>query len=176
MTNNTTDLIAKLKVILDKTSLKNTQKELSKQNLTTKVKIDVEEKATFNSLKSVMKDLSSQLPTAGLMNGFVSSLRQSITELKELDTYLTKVSKADLTLQTSQLAKIGEDSLKNVSSNSGLDGILSFVNEITQRAGALAMNDIAKGLLSGATKNFGRPKMSGLVFQYAEYHKCSLGY
>ena len=143
MTNNTTDLIAKLKVILDKTSLKNTQKELSKQNLTTKVKIDVEEKATFNSLKSVMKDLSSQLPTAGLMNGFVSSLRQSITELKELDTYLTKISNTDLSISTQQLAKIGENSLKNVSANSGLNGLLSFVDEIKNKMKSLAVDDIS---------------------------------
>ena len=175
MANNTTDLIAKLKVILDKTSLKNIQKELSKQNFTMKAKIDVDEKASFNSLKSVMKDLSSQLPTDGLMEGFVSSLRQSISELKELDTYLTKVSKADLTLQTSQLAKIGENSLKNVSSNSSLNGLLSFVDEIKKKMKSLAVDDISKNLFSGI-KNFGRPKMSGLVFQYAEYHKCSLGY
>ena len=175
MANNTTDLIGKLKVILDKTSLNKVQKELSKQNLTTKVKIDVEEKATFNSLKSVMKDLSSQLPTAGLLDGFVSGLRQSITELQELDTYLTKVSKTDLTLQTSQLAKIGADSLKNVSANSGLDGLHSFVDEIKNKMKSLAVDDISKNLFSGI-KNFGRPKMSGLVFQYAEYHKCSLGY
>ena len=158
MANNTTDLIAKLKVILDKSSLNQVQKELSKQNLTTKVKIDVDEKATF-----------------GLMEGFISSLRQSITELKELDTYLTKVSKADFTLQTTQLAKIGENSLKNASSNSGLNGLLSLVDEIKKKMKSLAVDDISKNLFSGI-KNFGRPKMSGLVFQYAEYHKCSLGY
>lgn len=162
MANNTTDLIGKLKVILDKTSLNKVQKELSKQNLIMKAKIDVDERESFDSFKRVMKDLSSQLPTAGLLDGFVSSLRQSITELKELDTYLTKVSKTDLTLQTSQLAKIGADSLKNVSSNFGVDELLSKTKKLLD--------------FSDLSKNFGRPKMSGLVFQYAEYHKCSLGY
>lgn len=175
MANNITDLIAKLKVILDKTSLKNIQKELSKQNLAMKVKIDVDEKASFNSLKSVMKDLSSQLPPARLLEGFVSGLRQSITELKELDTYLTKISNTDFSISTQQLAKIGENSLKNVSSNSGLDGLLSFVDEIKNKMKSLAVDDISKNLFSGI-KNFGRPKMSGLVIKYAEYHKCSLGY
>ena len=140
-----------------------------------KVKIDVDEKASFNSLKSVMKDLSSQLPPARLLEGFVSGLRQSITELKELDTYLTKISNTDLSISTQQLAKIGENSLKNVSSNSGLDGLLSFVDEIKNKMKSLAVDDISKNLFSGI-KNFGRPKMSGLVIKYAEYHKCSLGY
>ncbi len=175
MANNLNDFTAKLKLILDKASITNIKKILSKEILTVKTKVEIDERETLDALKTVVNNLSSQLPTAGLLDGFIGSLRQSIAELKELDTYLTKISKTDLSISTQQLAKIGEDSLKNVSANSGLNGLLSFVDEIKNKMKSLAVDDISKNLFSGI-KNFGRPKMSGLVIKYAEYHKCSLGY
>ena len=163
MANNTNNFTANLKVILDKTSVNTVQKELSKKDFTVNTKVNLDAESSLRSIKNVMKN-------------FVTTLQQSVTELKEMDNYLTKISKANITLPTSELAKIGEKSTKDTSSKSGLNGLLSVVNEITQKAGALAMNDVAKGLLSGAKKNFGRSKMFDLVLKFAEYHKCSFGY
>ncbi len=152
MATNTDNFTANLKVILDKASVNNVQKELAKKDFTVKAKVNLDAESSLRSLKNVMK-------------GFVTSLQQSVTELKEIDNYLTKISKANITLPTSDLAKIGETSLKDTSSKSSLDGLLSVVNEITQKVGSLATNNIAEGLLSGITKNFGRPKMYGLCFE-----------
>ena len=150
MTNNTTDFIAKLKVILDKTSLKNIQKELSKQNLAMKVKIDVDEKASFNSLKSVMKDLSSQLPTSGLMDRFICSLRKSVTELKEIDTYLNKIGGSKITLPKIESTKT--ETTNSSSPNSILDKINSFNKLIS-----------TSNLLAAGLKDIGSPKTPGLM-------------
>ncbi len=152
MATNTDNFTANLKVILDKASVNNVQKELTKKDFTVKAKVNLDAESSLRSLKNVMKS-------------FVTSLQQSVTELKEIDNYLTKISKANITLPTSDLAKIGETSLKDTSSKSSLDGLLSVVNEITQKVGSLATNNIAEGLLSGITKNFGRPKMYGLCFE-----------
>ncbi len=152
MATNTDNFTANLKVILDKTSVNNVQKELSKKDFTVKAKVNLDAESSLRSLKNVMKN-------------FVTTLQQSVTELKEMDHYLTKISKANITLPTSELAKMGEKSIKDTSSKSSLNGLLSVVNEITQKVGSLATDKISNKLFTGITKNFGRPKMFGLCFE-----------
>lgn len=56
-----------------------------------------------------------------------------------------------------------------------LNGLLTLVNGLTESIGGLGTIGLGAGLFAGI-KNFGRPKMFGLCFEIAEYHKCSLGY
>lgn len=46
----------------------------------------------------------------GIVTSITSKLRESVTELKEIDTYLTEISKANDSLSVSQLAEIGNNS------------------------------------------------------------------
>ena len=56
-----------------------------------------------------------------------------------------------------------------------LTGILSLLDKISGTMGTLGTIGLGAGIFAGI-KNFGRPKMFGLCFEIAEYHKCSLGY
>ena len=56
-----------------------------------------------------------------------------------------------------------------------LNGLLTGVNNLTDALGSLGSIGLLGGLYAGY-KNFGRPKMFGLVLKYADNHKCSLGY
>ena len=62
-----------------------------------------------------------------------------------------------------------------ISFGNTLNGFLTIVNNLTKAIGSLGTIGLGAGLIAGI-KNFGRPKMFGLCFEIAEYHKCSLGY
>ena len=79
--------------------------------------------------------------------------------------------------------KSSAEQLSNTLVNSGLvkffidlgTGITSTVDSIINFVGIIPTIGAGAGLFAGI-KNFGRPKMFGLCFEIAEYHKCSLGY
>lgn len=57
----------------------------------------------------------------------------------------------------------------------GLTKLSEAIGWVIDKAGLLGTVGLGVGLFKGI-KNFGRPKMFGLCFEIAEYHKCSLGY
>ena len=81
-----------------------------------------------------------------------------------------------------RLSNTWTDTIENIANSESIintlnffNGLLNVVNEITSVLGGLGTIGLGAGLFAGI-KNFGRPKMFGLCFEIAEYHKCSLGY
>lgn len=154
MATNTNELITKLKIVLDKSSFDNIQKSLSKKNLTVKTEIDVNEKASTNSIKNAMKNISKLIPTSQIIGGFTSGLQQAVKELEEIDTYLTGISKANDTLSKSELAKIADTSF-DVAAKYGKKSTdyLSVVQEMTRAGYGNAALELSE--LSLLTQNVG---------------------
>lgn len=68
----------------------------------------------FTSLWANIKKLSSWMSVTSLVSTFVMDIRNAVTELKEIDTILTEISKtSDLT--TEALAKLGKTSFESAS-------------------------------------------------------------
>lgn len=91
--------------------------------------------SAFDKFKNAIEKFGGwSLATGALMKG-VNKVRDAISELKEIDTYLTEISKANDKLSKSQLAKIGTDSF-GVGSKYGKQATsyLSAMQE-TSRAG-----------------------------------------
>jgi len=150
MANDINDLTAKLKVTLDKPSVDKIQKELSKKDFKMKTKVQIEDDAAIQSLNRITKGLSSFLSTAKMMESFVSSLRQSVTELKEIDTYLNKIGSSKITLPKVESTKT------ETTGSSGLNSILDKINSFNKL--------ISTGkLLAAGFKDIGSPKMPGLM-------------
>ena len=97
----------------------------------------------------------------------------SVENAKYLDSIGGKIEKF----------KSSAEQLSNTLVNSGLvkffidlgTGITSTVDSIINFVGIIPTIGAGVGAFAGI-KNFGRPKMFGLCFEIAEYHKCSLGY
>lgn len=144
MATNTNELITKLKIVLDKPSLDNIQKSLSKKNLTVKTEIDINEKTLTASIKNVMNNFSKLIPTSQIIGGFTNGLQQAIKELKEIDTYLTGISKANYTLSKSELTQIADNSF-DIASKYGKKSAdyLAAVQEMTH-AGYKNAEDLAE--------------------------------
>ena len=150
MANDINDLTAKLKVTLDKSSVDKVQKELSKKDFKIKTKVQIEDDAAIQSLNRITKGLSSFLSTAKMMENFISSLRQSVTELKEIDTYLNKIDSSKITLPKVESTKT------ETTGSSSLNSILDKINSFNKL--------ISTGkLLAAGLKDIGSPKTPGLI-------------
>lgn len=109
------------------------------------------------SLKTQMSQALSSLTTyfsaSAAMMKFVSSTRTAVTELKEVDTYITEISKANKDLTKSELEQIGNNSFGTASKyGKTATDYLSGVQEAS-RAGYINAEEIAE--LSTAAQGAG---------------------
>ncbi len=97
--------------------------------------LGLEGQGLFSTFKSGISKFANWLGVSNFVMKLVYSVRQAATELKDLDTILTEISKANNKLSSSQLAEIGNNSF-DIASKYGkkASGYLSGVQEMS-RAG-----------------------------------------
>ena len=77
-----------------------------------------------------------------------------------------------------KLSNSWADLVQNFADSDVIIGVVNLVNGLVQaldKLGTVGTIGLGAGLFAGI-KNFGRPKMFGLCFENAEYHKCSFGH
>lgn len=96
---------------LTSNSISKIQKELDKlKNLDIKVK-NVDSSEISKSLKNTIHDAAKSITTS-ISGTALSEFKKSLTDLKEIDTYLTKINNSNSMLSKSDLEQIGSLSFK----------------------------------------------------------------
>ena len=115
--------------------------------------LGIEGGTVFTTLWEKLKKFSSWMSMTSVVSTFVMDIRNAIVELKEVNTLLTEISKANDKLTSSQLAQIGNNSF-GVASKYGKTATdyLAGVQEMS-RAGYA--NAEAMGELSTAAQGAG---------------------
>ncbi len=108
-------MLAKLKTASSVTNAEFKKISANFRSLKTEIKsVGLEGGTIFDKLWANLKKFSSWMSLTSLVSTFVMDIRNAVTELKEIDTILTEISKtSDLT--TEALAKLGKTSFESAS-------------------------------------------------------------
>ena len=111
---DTNNLKVILEAVLDEKSLADIKKQLAKENIEVNVNANTEKAEKSISglekqLSEVTQSISKCFSAGAVANLLISNTKKAISELKELDTLLTKIGTTNTQLSKSDLVRIGDN-------------------------------------------------------------------